>query len=41
MTKTKSDAVTGSSWDIAFWFAVLSPVIGVLVGLLAPFLIYH
>jgi hypothetical protein len=29
------------TWDIAFWFAVLSPVIGVLVGFLAVSLIYR
>ena len=30
-----------SDWDISFWFAVLSPVFGILAGLLAAFLIYH
>ena len=29
------------SWDISFWFAILSPVIGVLVGFLAVILIYR
>jgi len=29
------------TWDLAFWFAVLSPVIGVLVGLLGLTLIYR
>jgi len=32
---------TDSDWDISFWFAVLSPVFGILAGLLAAFLIYH
>jgi hypothetical protein len=39
MTKTKSNAI--SDTGAAFWFAVLSPLIGILVGLLALFLIYH
>jgi uncharacterized membrane protein len=40
MIETKfKDAHSG--WDIAFWFAVLSPIIGLLLGFLAPFLIYH
>ena len=30
-----------SNWDASFWFAVLSPVFGILAGLLAAFLIYH
>ena len=40
MTKTDSDSIS-RGFDIAFWFAVLSPIIGLLLGLLAPFLIYH
>ena len=32
---------TDSDWDISFWFAVLSPVFGILAGLLAVFLIYN
>lgn len=32
---------TPAGWDIAFWFAVLSPLLGVLVGLLALFLLVH
>jgi hypothetical protein len=32
---------TGPGWDVSFWFAVLSPVFGILAGLLAAFLIYH
>jgi len=32
---------TGSDWDVSFWFAVLSPVLGILAGFLAVFLIYN
>jgi len=32
---------TDSGWDVSFWFAVLSPVFGILAGFLAAFLIYH
>jgi hypothetical protein len=41
MTKTESNATTGSDWDVPFWFAVLSPVLGILAGLLALLLFYH
>ena len=41
MTKIKSNAVTDSGWDVAFWFAVLSPVLGILVGFLALLFFYH
>ena len=41
MTKTKSDVITGTGWDIPFWFAVLSPVLGILTGFLALLLFYH
>jgi hypothetical protein len=41
MTKTKSNAITGAGWDIPFWFAVLSPVLGILTGFLAVVLFYH
>ncbi len=41
MIRTKSNTVPDPGWDIAFWFAVLSPINGVLLGFLAPFLIYH
>lgn len=30
-----------TDWDVAFWFAVLSPVLGVLAGFLALFLFYR
>jgi hypothetical protein len=32
---------TGASWDAAFWFAVFSPVLGILVGFLALLFVYH
>jgi hypothetical protein len=32
---------TDPDWDGAFWFAVLSPVFGILAGFLAAFLIYR
>jgi hypothetical protein len=41
MTKTKSYANTGSGWDVSFWFAVLSPVLGILFGYLSLLLFYH
>jgi hypothetical protein len=41
MTETKSKAITDSSWDVPFWFAVLSPVLGILAGFLALLLFYH
>jgi hypothetical protein len=41
MTKTKYDAITDSDWNVSLWFAVLSPVLGVLVGFLALLFFYH
>ena len=41
MTKTKSNAITDADWDVSFWFAVLSPLLGILVGFLALVLFYH
>jgi hypothetical protein len=41
MTKTKSNVMTDSGWDVSFWFAVLSPLLGILVGFLALLLFYH
>jgi hypothetical protein len=41
MTKTNSNALTYSGWDVPFWFAVLSPVLGMLVGFLTLLLFYH
>jgi hypothetical protein len=33
--------ITGTRWDVAFWFAVLSPALGVVVGFIALLLFYH
>ena len=41
MTKTKSDVVPGTGWDIPFWFAVLSPVLGILVAFLSLLVFYR
>jgi hypothetical protein len=41
MTKTKSNTITDAGLDIPFWFAVLSPVLGILVGFLGLLLFYH
>jgi hypothetical protein len=41
MTKTKSNAITDWVWDVPFWFAVLSPVLGILIGFLALLLFFH
>ena len=37
--KTKYDSIAG--WDFSLWFALLSPVIGILLGILGVFLLYH
>lgn len=41
MNKAKFNSISDSEWDVSFWFAVLSPVLGILVGFLALFLFYH
>ena len=41
MTKTKYNAITDSDWNVSLWFAVLSPVLGILTGFLAVVLFYH
>ena len=41
MTKTRSNAINDSDWNVSFWFAILSPVLGILLGFLALFLFYH
>ena len=30
-----------ATWDLSLWFAVLSPLIGVLLGLLGAFVVLH
>jgi len=41
MMSTKFNFARQSGWDGAFWFAVLSPIIGVLVAFLALTLSYY
>jgi hypothetical protein len=44
LTKTfvrKPAVITGAGRDFAFWFAVLSPVLGIVVGFIALFLFYR
>ncbi|HET9368571.1 MAG TPA: hypothetical protein VFO22_10900 [Candidatus Udaeobacter sp.] len=38
---SKTAIFTGTGWDVFFWFAVLSPVLGMVVGFLALVLFYH
>jgi len=37
--KTKCHGI--AEWDFSLWFALLSPVIGILLGILGVFLLYH
>ena len=37
----KAEINPEGGWDIAFWFAILSPVLGFLVGFLALLLLVH
>jgi hypothetical protein len=37
--KTKCHSI--AEWNFSLWFALLSPVIGVLLGILGVFLLYH
>lgn len=39
--KTEFNAMTGAGWNGPFWFAVLSPVFGILVGFLALLFLYN
>ena len=41
MTKTKFNAMTDAGWDASFWFAVLSPVLGILAGFLSLLVFYR
>jgi hypothetical protein len=43
MTTSRKTLVNNpeSGWDLAFWFAILSPVLGFLVGFLALLLLVH
>ena len=38
---SKIAGLTHADWDFSFWFAVLSPVLGILAGFLALLLFYH
>jgi hypothetical protein len=38
MTKTRSNAMSDPGWRVSFWVAILSPVLGVLIGFLAVLL---
>ena len=38
---SKIAIITSADWDVSFWFAVLSPVLGILAGFLALLLFYH
>jgi hypothetical protein len=40
-TVTEIAGIGGADWDGAFWFAVLSPVLGVLTGFLALLLFFR
>jgi len=43
-TKTftrKVAIINQADWNVAFWFAVLSPVLGILAGFLALFVFYR
>jgi len=38
---SKIATITHADWDLAFWFAVLSPVLGILTGFLALLLFFR
>jgi hypothetical protein len=40
-TKIKLLVRLGPEWDLSLWFALLSPLIGFLFGILEGFLLYH
>jgi hypothetical protein len=37
--KSKYDSI--ADWNFSLWFALLSPAIGILLGILGVFLLYH
>ena len=39
IAKTKCHTI--AEWNFSLWFALLSPVIGILLGVLGVFLLYH
>jgi hypothetical protein len=40
MTTTSGAVPNNAGWDLSFWFAVLSPALGMLIGFLVLLLIY-
>ena len=38
---SKIAIIAEAHWDFSFWFAVLSPVLGILAGFLALLFFYH
>jgi hypothetical protein len=41
MTRTNANPMADSGVNISFWFAVLSPLLGILLGLLALVLFFQ
>jgi hypothetical protein len=39
--RVPTKSVGDSGWAVSFWFAVLSPVLGIVLGFLVLFLFYH
>jgi hypothetical protein len=39
ITKMKSQCHTVTDWDVSLWFALLSPLLGVLLGFIGAFLL--
>ena len=39
IAKTKYRTI--AEWNFSLWFALVSPVIGILLGILGVFLLYH
>jgi hypothetical protein len=41
MNNLRSNAIARSSWNVSFWFAVLSPLLGAMAGFLTLLLLYR
>jgi hypothetical protein len=39
IAKTKYHTI--AEWNFSLWFALVSPVIGILLGMLGAFVLYH
>jgi hypothetical protein len=39
IAKTKYHTI--AEWNFSLWFALVSPVIGILLGILGAFVLYH